>query len=102
MFGEHPERMNCEEYRKGRTSRTPHPARTHAKVQTPGWPLLPELDEDPGEAHRVQERRWKSLGKKESAFSCQGSPISSDHLKEKMPVLNKCVFDSSNLFQRAE
>lgn len=68
MFGEHPERMNCGEYRKGRTSRTPHPARTHAKVQTPGWPLLPEVDEAPGVAHRGQERRWKSLKKKESAF----------------------------------
>lgn len=68
MFGEHPERMNCEKYRKGRTSRTPYPARMHTKVQTPGWPLIPEVDEDSGEARRVQECRQKSLKKKASAF----------------------------------
>lgn len=68
MFGEHPERMNCEKYRKGRTSRTPYPARMHTKVQTPGWPLIPEVDEDSGEACRVQECRQKSLKKKASAF----------------------------------
>lgn len=44
---------------EGQDFQDPHPARTHAKVQTQDGPLLPEVDEDPGVAHRGQERRWK-------------------------------------------
>lgn len=40
--------------------------------------------------------------KRKNSFNAKAHPSVLTTSRRKMPVLNKCVFDSSNLFQRAE